>query len=208
MAHSERIENLLASGRRERGDTTAPRPRRRHDTVVGLDLSLTSTGIAVNGSGIAAWCGTIGSTGRDNEPWPVRYRRLCDLTHRILAPIPEGALVVLEAPAYSRNTGKAHDRAGLWWMVYDMLAGTTRTVLPVEPNLRAKYATGKGNASKDAVLAAAVRRYPSIEINGNDTADAVVLMAMGRRLVGQPIDEPMPATHLAALATLSLSEED
>lgn len=174
--------------------------------VVGLDLSLTSTGIAVNGSGVAAWCGTIKSEGKDREPWPDRYRRLADLTYRILAPIPVDALVVLEAPAYSRNTGKAFDRAGLWWMVYDMLAGTTRKVLPVEPTVRAKYATGKGTASKDAVLAAAVRRYPSIEITGNDTADAVVLMAIGRRLLGEPIDDPMPTLNLSALTTLSLPE--
>jgi hypothetical protein len=92
-------------------------------------------------------------------------------------------------------------------MVYDLLGGTTRTVLPVEPNLRAKYATGKGAASKDAVLAAAVRRYASIDITGNDTADAVCLMAIGLRLLGRPIDDPLPALNLSALTTLSLPKE-
>lgn len=183
-------------------------PEPHFDTVVGLDLSLASTGIAVIGTDVPPWCGTIVSKGEDREPWPVRYGRLGDLTRRILAPIPHSALVVLEAPAYSRNMGKAHDRAGLWWMVYDLLAGTTRTVLPVEPNLRAKYATGKGTAGKDAVLAAAVRRYAAIDITGNDTADAVVLAAIGRRLIGQPIDDPMPALNLSALDTLSLPQED
>src|SRR5690606_742936 len=117
-----------------------------------------------------------------------------------------GAMVVIEAPAYSRATGSATDRAGLWWAVYDTLAESC-VVLPVMPNVRAKYATGKGNAGKDAVLAAAVRRYPSIDISGNDTADAVVLMAIGRRLLGEPIDDPMPALNLSALATLKLPEE-
>jgi crossover junction endodeoxyribonuclease RuvC len=176
-----------------------------YDHVVGLDLSLTSTGLAVIGPG-KPWCATIESKGKDVEPWSVRYHRLCDLASRIIAPIPEGALVVLEAPAYSRNTGKAFDRAGLWWMVYDLLAGSTRTVLPVAPNLRAKYATGKSGASKDTVLAAAVRRYPTIDISGNDTADAVVLAAIGCRLLGKPIDD-MPATHLAALDKIQLPEE-
>ncbi|WP_280448428.1 hypothetical protein [Nocardia brasiliensis] len=180
--------------------------RYRHSTVVGLDLSLTSTGIAVHGPDIPPWCGTIESTGKDSDGWGTRYRRLGDLMGRILPPIPDGALVVMEAPAYSRSTGKAHDRSGLWWMLYDILAGTTRTVVPVLPNVRAKYATGKGNASKDQVLAAAVRRYASIDITGNDTADAVVLMAIGCRLLGRPIDDPMPALNLAALTTLSLPE--
>lgn len=175
-------------------------------TVVGLDLSLTSTGIAVNTDGVPPWCGTIESSGTDNDSWQTRHQRLVNISNRILAPIPEGALVVLEAPAYSRNTGKSHDRAGLWWMMYDLLASTTRTVLPVLPNTRAKYATGKGNAGKDAVLAAAVRRYADIDITGNDTADAVVLMAIGCRLIGQPIDDPMPALNLSALDKLNLAE--
>lgn len=176
------------------------------DAVVGLDLSLTSTGIAVIADGVPPWCGTIESVGTDNDSWTTRHHRLVNISNRILAPIPEGALVVLEAPAYSRNTGKSHDRSGLWWMMYDLLASTTRTVLPVLPNTRAKYATGKGNAGKDAVLAAAVRRYSDIDITGNDTADAVVLMAIGCRLIGQPIDDPMPALNLSALDKLNLAE--
>lgn len=175
--------------------------------VVGLDLSLTSTGIAVHGAGIPDWCATIESVGKDNDDWPTRYRRLGDLVNRILPPIPDHSLVVMEAPAYSRSTGKAHDRSGLWWMLYDLLVCTNRSlVVPVLPNTRAKYATGKGNAGKDAVLAAAVRRYPSIDITGNDTADAVVLMAIGCRLLGEPIDDPMPVAHLAALDKLPALE--
>lgn len=177
--------------------------------VVGLDLSLTSTGIAIMAYDQPPWCGTIESTGKADAGWSARHRRLDQLTTRIMNPIPEDALVVLEAPAYSRTTGAQHDRSGLWWLMYDLLSGYRgRTILPVMPNLRAKYATGKGTAGKDAVLAAAVRRYPSIAISGNDTADAVVLMAIGRRLLGEPIDDPMPAANLAALATLSLPQED
>jgi len=177
-------------------------------SVVGLDLSLTSTGIAVYPQGKPApWVGTIGSAGKKGDPWATRYRRLDNLAGRIIDAVPENALVVMEAPSYGSVTGSQHDRSGLWWMVYDLLAGTTRTVLPVEPTVRAKYATGKGNASKDAVLAAAVRRYPDIAIDGNDTADAVVLMAIGRRLLGAPIDDPMPKVNLSALDKLSLPAE-
>ncbi|WP_280381039.1 hypothetical protein [Nocardia wallacei] len=179
---------------------------REHTDVVGLDLSLTSTGIAVVGSG-APWCATIESKGKADAPWQARYRRLGDIARRIIPAVPANAFVVLEAPAYSRTTGSQHDRSGLWWMVYDLLAGTTRTVLPVGPNLRAKYATGKGTAGKDAVLAAAVRRYPHIPITGNDTADAVVLAAIGCRLLGRAIDDPMPKTHLAALDTIRTPTE-
>ncbi|MGV9540894.1 hypothetical protein ACWDSF_06175 [Nocardia beijingensis] len=179
----------------------------RSRAVVGLDLSLTSTGVAVIPPRTRPACGTIGSVGKKGDPWAARYRRLGDLAGRILAVVPEGALVVMEAPSYGSATGSQHDRSGLWWMVFDLLAGTTRTVVPVEPTVRAKYATGKGNASKDAVLAAAVRRYADINITGNDTADAVVLGAIGCRLLGEPIDDPMPAVNLSALAKLPSLEE-
>ncbi|MGX1809732.1 hypothetical protein ACWIGI_28760 [Nocardia sp. NPDC055321] len=99
------------------------------------------------------------------------------------------------------------DRHGLWWLIYDTLAEQGHWVIAVPPPNRAKYATGRGNAGKDAVLAAAVRRYPAIDIIiNNNIADAVILMAIGCRLLGEPIDEPLPATNLAALERLWLPD--
>lgn len=174
--------------------------------VVGLDLSLTSTGIVVD-SGGAPWCGTIRSSGAKGDPWSARWCRMGDIASRVLAVVPEQAFVVVEAPSYGSTTGSQHDRSGLWWVVYDLLAGSARTVVPVQPTMRAKYATGKGNAKKDSVLAAVVRRYPDIDIDGHDIADAVVLMAIGHRLLGHPIDDPMPALNLSALTKLRVPEE-
>lgn len=174
--------------------------------VVGLDLSLTSTGIAVHGAGIPDWAGTIKSKGAKTDTWEMRRKRLDGIVSRVIPPIPQGALVAMEAPSYGSTTGSAHDRSGLWWMVFDVLTVQGYAVIPVAPTVRAKYATGKGNAGKDAVLAAAVRRYPGIEIDDNNVADAVVLMAIGCRLLGEPIDDPMPATHLAALDKLPALE--
>ncbi|NUS59160.1 MAG: hypothetical protein HOV66_30530, partial [Streptomycetaceae bacterium] len=61
-----------------------------------------------------------------------------------------------------------------------------------------KYATGKGNAGKDEVLAAVVRRYPDVEVSNNNEADALVLRAMGCDHLGQPL-AVVPQTHRAAL---------
>lgn len=173
--------------------------------VVGLDLSLTSTGIAVHGA-IPDWAGTIKSKGTKADTWEMRRQRIDGIVGRVIPPIPEGALVVVEAPSYGSTTGSAHDRSGLWWITFDTLTALGYTVLPVAPTVRAKYATGKGNAGKDAVLAAAVRRYPGIEIDDNNVADAVVLMAIGCRLLGEPIDDPMPAANLTALDKLPALE--
>lgn len=70
-----------------------------------------------------------------------------------------------------------------------------------------KYATGKGggkDAGKDAVLAAAIRTYPHLDITGNDIADAVIFLAIGRRLTGQPMEASLPKARLDALAKIEL----
>lgn len=73
-------------------------------------------------------------------------------------------------------------------------------IVIITPSQRAKYATGKGNASKDAVLLAVARRYPTVEVTDNNEADALVLAAMIARLAGRPIETSLPQTHLDALA--------
>ena len=77
-------------------------------------------------------------------------------------------------------------------------------ILTVPPPTRAMFATGRGNAGKDEVLAAAIRRYPAWGIAGNDIADATVLAAIGARLLGHPLEESLPQTHLRALNKLAL----
>ena len=80
--------------------------------------------------------------------------------------------------------------------------------MEVPPALLKKYATGRGNAAKDEVLAAVVRRYPHADINGNDIADAVVLAAMGARHREAPIENSLPALNASALAKVNWSGVD
>lgn len=111
-------------------------------------------------------------------------------------------LAVIEAPAFSRNEGMSHERAGLWWLIAGQLVSAAIPVLVVKPNLRAKYATGNGRAGKDEVMLAVSKRYPSADIANNNEADAVTLAAMGARLAGHPIEDRLAAKHLAAMNTL------
>ena len=176
--------------------------------VFGIDPSLTSTGVAFvdTADRLTVGVGRVQSKGGRADSWPVRATRIGRLADRVAAETPAGArLAVIEAPSLAqRNAGAAHDRAGLWWGIYHRLTAAGVPVLPVPPSCRAKYATGKGNAGKDEVLLAASRRYPHAPIVGNDDADAVVLAAIGARMLGEPIEDSMPKTHLDALARLSL----
>jgi crossover junction endodeoxyribonuclease RuvC len=174
--------------------------------IVGLDLSMTATGYAylqtpdLGPSG--HWhLSTIKTKGTDSDSvlvTHVRLLRICsEVTERVWQDQPD--LIVMEGPAFSSSSGKAHDRSGLWWLIYDALRAREIPLAVVKPNTRTMYATGKGNASKDTVMAAASRRYLDAPILNNNEADAVILAAMGARWCNEPIEPALPMTHLRAM---------
>lgn len=177
--------------------------------VVGLDLSLTGTGIAVGLAGEQPITTTVSSTGHKGDSLAQRVTRLRGLHREVFSVLEpflfvgmatRPALIVIEAPTYATSTGSQHDRSGLWWLLVDGFH-RRHDVAEVSPSQRAKYATGVGGgkgANKDAVLAAVVRRYPDVPVSNNNEADATVLFAMGSRHLGHPIDQ-LPASHLAAM---------
>jgi len=175
--------------------------------IVGLDLSLTSTGLAsVVPDAVAPAVvdrirtKPLGSSLGDRR---IRLLTIVDAVGDWTRTRTD--LAVVEGLAFSSRSGQASERAGLWWLVIDSLLARDIPVAVVSPAARAKYATGKGNAGKDEVLAAVVRRYPDVETRGNDETDALVLAAMGARALGHPIDD-LPKTHLEAMAKVAWPE--
>lgn len=178
-----------------------------YSVIAGIDPSLTSTGIAVkNHDGIIA-THRIRSTGKKTDTWNMRNNRIQTLATAITNRIPGGSLVVIESPSYGSISTSAHDRSGLWWTIYKKLIDIDCTIVPATPAQRMMYATGKGggkDAGKDNVLAQTIRRYPNIDITGNDIADAVIFLAIAARLTGNPLETDLPKTHLNALNKLAL----
>lgn len=155
--------------------------------VVGLDLSLASSGVAVR-AGL-------------HIPKPPRKLvgapRIRWITNAVTSYAAD--LYVIEGPAYSRALGIGHhEAAGLWWAVRLELWEREIPVAVVPPSVLKKYATGRGNASKDQVLAAAIRRYAHMPISCNDEADAYVLYAMGLDYLGHP-PVVVPKSHRESL---------
>jgi len=175
-------------------------------TVVGLDPSLTGTGIAVvSGPGFIQTA-TVSSKGRRGDTLQTRADRMASLKHEVLEWVPDGALVVIEGPAYSKGNAGTWDRAWFWGSLVSALVGHEGTqVVLCPPNTRAKYATGRGNAGKADVAMAIARRFPQVELHGDNEPDALAMAAMGRRLIGHPVDNP-PQTHLQAMKGLELPE--
>jgi len=170
--------------------------------VVGLDLSLTATGIAVNRDDEPAeWTWRVRSKGTKADTLDDRAQRLGELARRILRAVGNPDLVIVEAPAFAQVSGSHHDRSGLWWLVVEPLLALVCPVAEVAPTTLKKYATGKGNASKDEVLAAIIRRYPMCNPADNNEADALALMAMGLDHLGEPLAD-VPAINRQALAAV------
>jgi crossover junction endodeoxyribonuclease RuvC len=187
--------------------------------VVGLDLSLTSTGVAVatqNG----AITDRIKTQPTKDATLEDRDERLWTIRARVLDHATGADLVVVEGPSYGSTTPGQHERSGLWWLVVDALFRRRKRVVEVAPATRIRYALGKGRGDKDDVLSAVIRRYPHVDVNGNDEADALILAAMGARHLGHPLERTplatanasiaglLPQTHLAAMGAVTWPNPD
>jgi len=129
----------------------------------GLDLSLTSTGVA-----------TVKGTSRIC-PKCKGMERLVLIRNEVLALRPE--FVVLEGYSFGSRGRALFNIGELGGVIRMALWERDIPFLEVSPSALKKYATGKGNAPKDAVLATAIRN--DFEGSNNDEADAWWLLQMG-----------------------------
>jgi Holliday junction resolvasome RuvABC endonuclease subunit len=156
--------------------------------VIGLDLSLTGTGVASN----LGWADVITPGARRGHP------RLHHLRAEIVDRCKNATLVVVEGPAYGAKGDAYHQLAGLWWLITHALWDRDTPTAIVPPANLKRYATGRGVAGKDDIMREVSRRFPWFG-GGNNAADALVLAAMGAEHLGHPM-VAMPQAHRAALA--------
>jgi crossover junction endodeoxyribonuclease RuvC len=175
--------------------------------ILSLDLSLTSVGWA------RRW--GPGPKERDSgsfQPAGKGMQRIARIVEGIedLAIMPGSApphLVVVEGYSYA-SRGRASVSLG-------ELGGAVRWHLylhslewvEVPPASRAMYATGKGNAGKDAVLAAAIRRmrYPG---HDGDEVDALWLLELALGRYGMPEALQLPKSHRRAMGKIEWPNGD
>lgn len=169
--------------------------------VIGIDPSLTCTGVAGDG-----WADALRCKGRG-------HHRIRWLREEIRERTRLADLVVIEGAAYGRG-GQAghHELAGLWWILTQDLWERKIPYAVVNPHSRTIYATGSANPAKDypkakrariakgMVRDAVATRY-GLECDGAgryDKADAFILAAMGLHWAGWPL-AVVPDTHRRAL---------
>lgn len=165
--------------------------------LVAYDLSLTGTGIAV------LYTNTGQVTVRTVAPKSTGHARLSTILDVVLETSLHADLAVIEGPSFGSSGAGSHERAGLWWLVaHEYLHGHQVPYAVVPPSTRAKYACGKGNANKAAVLTAVIRRYPNVNVRNDNEADALILVAMAAHRYHRPL-ATVPRTHAAAIEAVS-----
>ena len=163
--------------------------------ILGLDLSITCTGLAGPG-----WTETI----KPSKKLDTLARMdvvVRELTDRFLAGV---ELVALEGIAMA-----AHDTnrqiAGLNWIVRRELWKRGVPFASVPPMTLKQFIAGKGNASKADVVREVTRRFDWFA-GGEDEADAVVLAAMAADRAGSPMAFLPKAQRDAAMAKVAWPE--
>jgi len=187
--------------------------------VVGVDLSMTNTGVAVIRPGADVDPGLYSIETKalklpdGADPYPHMRARLREITARILRagkferPEGEVTLWVIEGPSLgSGTTGKQshqHTRAGLWWQTYNQLT-LDGLVAVVPPKTLKSYVSKNGNADKVKMMEAAVgTAFPGINFRGDDNlVDAYGLAAMGCRELGYPVEPSPQRINPGALAAV------
>jgi len=165
---------------------------------VGLDLSLTSTGVAIGDDTL-----TIdGSALRGVRRLVYIRDRIAEiLTNHPLDPEHPAPLVaIIEGYSFASRNSHAHALGELGGVVRVLLHELSIPVIEVPPTSRAKFATGKGNAGKSEVVSSISARTGRLWLGpGNeDRCDAWILQEMAFTYMGCPRHN-WPATHLVAL---------
>ena len=172
----------------------------------GVDPSLTSSGVVTYDNTTGAKLVVSFSSPTTGDSVLEKHSRIHKLATKIYeAVVTDGkpVCVGIEGPAYSSNTGKAWDRAGLWWYIVRMFIDNDIKVVEVPPTSRAKFSTGRGNSGKDEVLLAVSRTYPDFDIKNNDHADALVIMSVVSRLHGFNVEQgTIPQNKMDAITKL------
>lgn len=160
-------------------------------TPVGLDLSLTSTGFSCGDTRAAIF---VKATG------PERLFLIAEKVIELLSYVKGSPIVIVEGYSFASRNSQAHSIGELGGVIRLELWKRGVPYIEVPPTVRAKFATGKGNASKGEVLSSVSARTGIVwEGKGaDDMCDAFVLEEIGLAKLNSARYN-WPAANLSAL---------
>lgn len=167
--------------------------------VIGLDLSLTSTGMAYGDATVSFQPKTKGMQ---------RLQEIMRGVFDIARSLPD-PFVVVEGYSFSSRNSHAHALGELGGVIRYHLWQAQVPYVDVPPTCRAKFATGKGNAGKAEVVSAVSARTGRTWIGkgAEDECDAWVLQEMGLAHFNIPRHQ-WPAANLSTLSTIEWPDSE
>lgn len=161
--------------------------------VLGLDLSLTATGVAMPDGTLA----TIRTRTKEGD------RRLTEIAYAIGRTLHAVDLAIVEdLPTHAHG-------AGITGMVHgavrsELIRFNVPYLLVPAATLKV-FATGRGNSKKPELRMELFKRH-GLDVADDNQVDAWWLRALGHDLTGQPLLD-LPKTHRRALDKLALPKE-
>lgn len=145
--------------------------------LIGLDLSLTSTGTSIAGKTSVISTKTKGP------------ERLSYVTKNVLQMCLNEKIdcAIIESYSFASRNSQAHSIGELGGCIRMILWENSIPYIDVPPTSRAKFATGKGNAGKTEVISA-ISSKTGLTFSGagaDDECDAWVLEQMGLAYLGR-----------------------
>jgi crossover junction endodeoxyribonuclease RuvC len=165
-------------------------------SIIGLDLSLTSTGV----------CSKEGSFAY--QPKTKGMERLANIRDEVMLVVTaqNHPIVIVEGYSFSSRNSQSHALGELGGVMRLALHETGISYIDVPPTSRAKFATGKGNASKNEVVSSISARTGIVWSGkgADDMCDAWILRQMGLAHLGES-EYDWPAVNMAALDKIDWS---
>ena len=165
-------------------------------TTMGIDPSLTSTGISVAGITVSIRKSSRG------------VQRLLEARNDLLHIVHQNSVycVSIEHYSYASRNSQAHSIGELGGVMILALYEAGVPFVEIPPTCRAKFATGKGNAGKSEVVSAISVRTGIVWDGGDgtDRCDAWVLEEMLRFKLGLSVID-WPKSHTDALEKVDWS---
>lgn len=164
--------------------------------VLGLDLSLTSSGVAILRDGEPIAIRSVGHGSVDGKSYRHRNNRIVSQVRAVKAAIGHDKwpvvgdkpdLAVIEGPLHhGPQQAYEWDRAQLWGGVYSQLLAWKIPTAVINPMTLKLWFTGAGNATKLRMLDTARARFRPA-ISTHDEADAIAAVTAGAYHLGDPI---------------------
>lgn len=179
----------------------------RNVSIVGVDPSLTDTGVAeLVCNSVGEWSAfphnfpTVGRRGASALETADRINRI---STNVAGIVQQADLLVIEGPSMGSSHGMQHERAGLWWRIVHRASMHDVPAAVVAPTTLKKFATGAGNASKQNMKNAAMTRWAHLvgPVRNDNIADALHLATIGAAGLLGPASLP-PSVHPFPVDTL------